>query len=173
MPRDVTWTQLASTVEAGDSEFTVIVDTDWRVGDEIVVTATSYEAWHTETFRISSKTDSRTFSINGTFAHMHTGWLHDFSIWDCMMPFMATSNPWSFSCSGQIPQSNPQTISIHNVNTQMSTLILCTFFTIETHKKMPNYILTIETLDKYAIEASIRSPIIYIHYPIFDQTLSL
>ncbi|XP_054766411.2 fibrocystin-L-like [Lytechinus pictus] len=72
VPRDVTWTHLASTVEAGDSEFTVAVDTDWRVGDEIVVTTTSYEQWHTETFRISSKTNARTFSVNGTFAHMHT-----------------------------------------------------------------------------------------------------
>lgn len=38
---------------------------------------------------------------------------------------------------------------------------------------MPNYILTIETLDKYAIGASIRSPLIHIHYPVYDQTLSL
>lgn len=34
---------------------------------------------------------------------------------------------------------------------------------------MPNYISTIETLDKYAI----GSPLIHIHYPVYDQTLSL
>ena len=71
--RDVTWTQLAATVEAGDSEITVAVDTDWVSGDEIVVTSTSFEAWHTETFKISSRVDARTFTLNGTFAHMHTG----------------------------------------------------------------------------------------------------
>ncbi|XP_071488092.1 fibrocystin-L-like [Diadema antillarum] len=72
MPREVTWTHLAATVEAGDSELTVAVDTDWVVGDEIVVTSTSFEAWQTETFRISSKSDSRTFGLNGTFAYKHS-----------------------------------------------------------------------------------------------------
>lgn len=46
-------------------------DTDWEVGNEIVVTTTSYEAWHTETFSIAAVLDAKTFELNGTFQFQH------------------------------------------------------------------------------------------------------
>ena len=53
-------------------------DTDWEVGNEIVVTTTSYEAWHTETFSIVAVVDTKTFELNGTFQFQH---LCKFSVW--------------------------------------------------------------------------------------------
>ena len=70
--RSVHWTHLASGVSAGDNTLTVEEDTDWEEGDEIMVTATSYEPWHTETFKIASVTDARTFVLNATFEHGHS-----------------------------------------------------------------------------------------------------
>ena len=67
------WTHLATSVSAGDDTITVEEDTDWEEGDEIMVTATTYEPWHTETFKILSVTDARTFVLNATFEHNHVG----------------------------------------------------------------------------------------------------
>ena len=71
--RTVYWTQLAATVSPGDKNLTVVDQTDWKVGDEIVVATTSYEAWQTETFVIEAVTDASTFQINGSFAFKHIG----------------------------------------------------------------------------------------------------
>ena len=73
VPRTVYWTQLATTVSPGDNTLTVVDETDWMVGDEIVVATTSYEAWQTETFIIEAVTDASTFQINGSFAFRHIG----------------------------------------------------------------------------------------------------
>ncbi|XP_038070546.1 fibrocystin-L-like isoform X1 [Patiria miniata] len=67
----VYWTQLLITVNPGDNTLTVRDQTDWQVGDEIVVATTSYEAWQTETFVIEAVTDPSTFQINGSFAYKH------------------------------------------------------------------------------------------------------
>ncbi|XP_022094388.1 fibrocystin-L-like [Acanthaster planci] len=69
--RSIYWTQLSATVSPGDTTLTVRDQTDWQVGDEIVVAATSYEAWQTETFKIEAVTDTSTFQINGSFAYRH------------------------------------------------------------------------------------------------------
>ena len=73
MNRTVYWTQLSATVSPGDNTLTVVAETDWVVGDEIVVATTSYEAWQTETFIIVAVTDASTFQINGTFEFRHVG----------------------------------------------------------------------------------------------------
>ena len=65
------WTHLATTVSPGDNIIMVTDDTDWEVGNEIVVTTTSYEAWHTETFSIVAVVDTKTFELNGTFQFQH------------------------------------------------------------------------------------------------------
>ncbi len=65
------WTHLAATASPGDNIIEVMDETDWEIGDEIVVTTTSYEAWHTETFSIVGVLDARTFELNGTFEYMH------------------------------------------------------------------------------------------------------
>jgi hypothetical protein len=75
--RTVYWTQLAATVSAGDNTLTVSDETDWEVGDEIVVATTSYEAWQTETFKIEAVTDASTFQINGSFAFKHIAEYND------------------------------------------------------------------------------------------------
>ena len=67
------WTRLATTVYPGDNTITVMEDTDWVAGDEVVVTTTSYEAWHTETFTIDGVLDARTFVLNTTFEFRHLG----------------------------------------------------------------------------------------------------
>ncbi|XP_022097673.1 fibrocystin-L-like isoform X1 [Acanthaster planci] len=75
--RSIYWTQLSATVSPGDSTLTVKDETDWEVGDEIVVATTSYEAWQTETFKIEAVTDASTFQINGTFAFRHIAEYND------------------------------------------------------------------------------------------------
>ncbi|XP_038045747.1 fibrocystin-L-like [Patiria miniata] len=67
----VYWTQLSATVNPGDNTLTVKDQTDWQVGDEILVATTSYEAWQTETFKIEAVDDASTFKINGSFAYRH------------------------------------------------------------------------------------------------------
>ncbi len=71
--RSVYWTQLSATVSPGENTLTVVAETDWIIGDEIVVATTSYEAWQTETFIIEAVTDPSTFQINGTFEYRHIG----------------------------------------------------------------------------------------------------
>ena len=39
---NVYWTSLARTVEAGGSSIELMEEVDWNVGDEIVITTTSY-----------------------------------------------------------------------------------------------------------------------------------
>ena len=67
----VYWTYLAMPVYPDDSNITVMEDTDWEIGDEIVVTTTSYESRHTETFTIEGVLDERTFALNATFQYKH------------------------------------------------------------------------------------------------------
>lgn len=45
-PRLTTWTTIASTINVGDTTFTVKDNIDWQVGEVIVVASTSFE--HTE-----------------------------------------------------------------------------------------------------------------------------
>ena len=61
------------TVSPGDDSISLEKDTNWKVGDEIAVATTDYETWHTETFAIQEVTDARTFVLNATFQHLHTG----------------------------------------------------------------------------------------------------
>ncbi|XP_072025340.1 fibrocystin-L-like [Amphiura filiformis] len=70
--RTVYWTHLASTIFPGDNTITVVKDTDWKVGDEIVIATTSYDPWHTETFAIAA-VNGRTFTLNATVQYKHLG----------------------------------------------------------------------------------------------------
>ncbi|XP_072018328.1 fibrocystin-L-like [Amphiura filiformis] len=66
------WTHLATTVYPDNgTRITVMDDADWEVGDEIVVATTSFETWHTETFKIEEVVNVRTFVLNATFKHKH------------------------------------------------------------------------------------------------------
>jgi len=50
--RDYTWTELASTVEAGGDTITLNTKTDWEAGEMIVIAPTDFEVDHAEEFEI-------------------------------------------------------------------------------------------------------------------------
>ncbi|XP_048254422.1 fibrocystin-L-like isoform X3 [Haliotis rufescens] len=68
----VTWTSLADTATKGGNKLTLVEAVEWSVGDEILVTSTSYSAWHTETFKISAmSTDKTILTLNTTMEYTH------------------------------------------------------------------------------------------------------
>ncbi|XP_071944841.1 fibrocystin-L-like [Antedon mediterranea] len=68
---NITWTQLSSSLIAGDDIIYLKENVTWQVGDEIVVASTSYEAWETETFMIIEIIDEHTVRINDTAKYKH------------------------------------------------------------------------------------------------------
>ncbi|XP_071946075.1 fibrocystin-L-like [Antedon mediterranea] len=68
---NVPWTKLASTADVGSDTITLVHDVDWAVEQEIVITATSYEAWETETFKITEVIDAKTLRLNDTVRFKH------------------------------------------------------------------------------------------------------
>lgn len=71
-PRNVTWTKLDQTANAGSNSITLEKAVDWQVNEEILITTTSYRPTQTETFRISSVSlDRRTLTLNSSLAFDH------------------------------------------------------------------------------------------------------
>ena len=60
VPRMPVWTTLGATVEEGGVEIVLSEPVEWEVGDEIVITSTSFEGNESETAVISSISNSRT-----------------------------------------------------------------------------------------------------------------
>ncbi|XP_035686784.1 fibrocystin-L-like [Branchiostoma floridae] len=70
--RNVCWTHLAQTAAAGANTITLADAVDWQVDEEIVITTTSFDAWQTETFKITDvSTDGRTLTLNSSLAYEH------------------------------------------------------------------------------------------------------
>ncbi|XP_021369085.1 fibrocystin-L-like isoform X2 [Mizuhopecten yessoensis] len=68
----VTWTRLASSAFAGDSQITLAQAVDWAVGSEIVVAPTGYEPREAETFMITSvSTDKQSLTLNSSLQYNH------------------------------------------------------------------------------------------------------
>ncbi|XP_067676837.1 fibrocystin-L-like isoform X2 [Haliotis asinina] len=68
----MTWVSLATTATKGGNQVTLDEAVEWSVGDEILLTATSYNAWHTETFKISTiSADNKTLTLNATLVYTH------------------------------------------------------------------------------------------------------
>lgn len=66
-----TWTLLAQTAVAGDQTIEVVdVVDNWAVGDLIIITSTSYDAFQTEVFEITSNTGNM-LSLNDTLRYSH------------------------------------------------------------------------------------------------------
>ena len=68
------WTDLDTTVEQGDSQLTLVEETNWEAGDKIMITSTDYDQYHTEFFTVLSNTvagGKSTITIDGTFSHRH------------------------------------------------------------------------------------------------------
>ena len=71
-PHNVTWTHLARTAESGSDTITLETAVDWKVGDEIVMTTTSFNPWETETFKIATVSgDMKTLTLNASLQYKH------------------------------------------------------------------------------------------------------
>ena len=68
------WTDLDATVEQGDSQLTLVEETNWEAGDRIMITSTDYDQYQAEFFTILSNTvagGKSTLTIDGTFSNRH------------------------------------------------------------------------------------------------------
>ncbi|KAG8539217.1 hypothetical protein GDO81_021214, partial [Engystomops pustulosus] len=73
LPRSVYRTKLANTASAGSQTITVRDPVDWQVGEDILITTTSYNAWQTETRSILAiSSDRRTLTLNVSLSFNHT-----------------------------------------------------------------------------------------------------
>uniref|UniRef100_A0A667X934 PKHD1 like 1, tandem duplicate 2 n=1 Tax=Myripristis murdjan TaxID=586833 RepID=A0A667X934_9TELE len=76
-PHDVYHTKLAATAPAGSDTLTLREPVDWQVGDEIVISTTSYNAWETETRQITAVSgNALTLTLNQPLIHTHVGETH-------------------------------------------------------------------------------------------------
>lgn len=71
-PRNVSWTRLNQTALVGSNNITLIEPVDWQVGEEIIITTTSFIANQSEVMRITSlSSDRRTLTFNQSFQFKH------------------------------------------------------------------------------------------------------
>lgn len=68
--RQVAWTRLAQTVEAGGTSITLLVEPDWKVGEEIVIASTSFSNHEAET-RIISGVSGATITFDEPLHYRH------------------------------------------------------------------------------------------------------
>ncbi|XP_073535878.1 fibrocystin-L [Phyllobates terribilis] len=73
LPRSVYRTKLANTVSAGSQIINVTQPVDWKAGEDILITTTSYSAWQTETRNIIAvSSDKMTLTLNETLSFNHS-----------------------------------------------------------------------------------------------------
>ncbi|XP_040289774.1 fibrocystin-L-like [Bufo bufo] len=73
LPRSVYRTKLAQTVLAGSQTITVSDPVDWKVGEDILITTTSYSAWQTEIRKITDvSSDQKTLTLNVSLSFKHS-----------------------------------------------------------------------------------------------------
>ncbi|KAA0710211.1 Fibrocystin-L Polycystic kidney and hepatic disease 1-like protein 1 [Triplophysa tibetana] len=74
MPHNVYHTKLARTVQAGNNTLSLEEAVDWKVGDKILLSTTSYDPWQTEICTISAISDyGRTLILNQPVTYTHIG----------------------------------------------------------------------------------------------------
>ena len=74
MQNPKTWTLLGETATADSREITLSEAVDWEVGDEIVITSTSFDAYQTETFQITGISNNRlVLTLNASLNYTHLG----------------------------------------------------------------------------------------------------
>ncbi|XP_043073568.1 PKHD1 like 1, tandem duplicate 1 [Puntigrus tetrazona] len=74
MPHNVYHTKLASTSQAGNSTISLQESVDWKVGDQILLSTTSYDPWQTEIRTITVVTDyGRTLTLDQPLSYTHIG----------------------------------------------------------------------------------------------------
>ncbi|XP_066572050.1 PKHD1 like 1, tandem duplicate 1 isoform X2 [Amia ocellicauda] len=92
LPRSVYHTKLANTAPAGSSIITLKDAVDWKVGDEIVITTTSYDPWQTETRKIAMiSEDGQSLTLNKSLSYSHAG-----------ENFNVTGGQQSYSLAGEV-----------------------------------------------------------------------
>ena len=74
VPRPVTWTKLAAPVSSGATSLTLAVPVDWRVGEEIAISPTTYNVSQLETATIAGvSADGRTLTLAAPLSFGHAG----------------------------------------------------------------------------------------------------
>lgn len=85
-PREVYWTRLAVTAQAGDCSLILTEPVDWRSGDEIVLTSTTVAPEQTEKFNIVAiSQDKRNLTLNARLQYKHTVQTHSVGNWSYTM----------------------------------------------------------------------------------------
>uniref|UniRef100_A0A8D0AJK6 PKHD1 like 1 n=1 Tax=Sander lucioperca TaxID=283035 RepID=A0A8D0AJK6_SANLU len=73
-PHNVYHTKLAATADSGSNTLTLSQSVDWQVGDEVVISTTSYNALETEKHQITAvSADGRNLTLNQSLIHTHIG----------------------------------------------------------------------------------------------------
>ncbi|XP_028646735.2 PKHD1 like 1, tandem duplicate 1 [Erpetoichthys calabaricus] len=73
-PHAVYRTKLAQTAEEGSDVISVTEAVDWQVGDDVLITTTSYDAWQTETRKIIGLSpDMKNLTLNESLTYTHIG----------------------------------------------------------------------------------------------------
>uniref|UniRef100_A0A3Q3K5H6 Polycystic kidney and hepatic disease 1 (autosomal recessive)-like 1 n=1 Tax=Monopterus albus TaxID=43700 RepID=A0A3Q3K5H6_MONAL len=76
-PRSVYHTKLAATADAGSNTLNLAQSVDWQVGDEVIISTTSYSAWETEKRQITNvSADGLVLTLNQPLTHTHIGETH-------------------------------------------------------------------------------------------------
>ena len=70
IPRTPSWTRLSQTAYAGTNKLTLIESVDWQIGEEIVISTTSYDAFQTETFKITGVANN-VIQLNASLVYDH------------------------------------------------------------------------------------------------------
>ena len=72
MAPDVKWTTLASEANAGDTTLQLTDAVDWSEGDEVMLTTTDPNPWHTEIFSLTSVSGT-SVTLNAPVQYKHLG----------------------------------------------------------------------------------------------------
>jgi len=73
MQNPKSWTMLSQTALALSNEIMLTEPVDWGVGDEIVITSTTFDAYQTETFTIANITNNQVLTLSAPLNHTHLG----------------------------------------------------------------------------------------------------
>ena len=74
LEKEVRWTRLAVTAEAGDRQIKLAEPVDWLLGDQLVIATTSYRVSETEVGMIESVSDDRRIlTLISPLTYTHAG----------------------------------------------------------------------------------------------------
>ena len=80
-PRNVSWTTLSKTAWAGQDQISLNAPVDWEIGEQIVLTSTSYIATQTEVFTIRQiSVDRKTIDLSANLTYAHLSFIEHFSM---------------------------------------------------------------------------------------------